>query len=42
MSTTPEGEYLEVQATLQAAGAEVSPILYDLTVEPACGVIPGV
>lgn len=45
-SSTPNGRYLEIQATMQILSGDVSPILYDLTVyrqcsgqlaEPVCG-----
>jgi streptogramin lyase len=35
LSSTPAGQYLEIEATLQITSGEVSPILYDLTVMPA-------
>jgi len=33
LSTTPNGRYLQIQTTLQITKGEVSPILYDLTVQ---------
>lgn len=33
LSTTPDGRYLQIETTLQIMTGEVSPILYDLTVE---------
>jgi hypothetical protein len=35
LSTTPDGRFLKVEATLQITSGEDSPILYDLTVLPA-------
>ncbi|MEA1865467.1 MAG: hypothetical protein U9N46_09825 [Euryarchaeota archaeon] len=33
LSATPDGRYLEIETTLQILSGDVSPILYDLTVE---------
>ncbi|RLG30404.1 hypothetical protein DRO03_04530 [Methanosarcinales archaeon] len=33
LSSTPDGEYLQIETTLQIISGDVSPILYDLTVE---------
>ncbi len=35
-ATTPSGQYLEVEAMLLLSAGETSPVLYDLTVSPAC------
>jgi len=35
LSATPNGRYLQIQATLQIISGEVSPVLFDLTVQPA-------
>jgi len=35
LSATPDGQYIEIETTLQITLGDVSPILYDLTVEPA-------
>ncbi len=35
LSLTPDGRYLQIEATLQIISGDVSPILSDLTVEPA-------
>lgn len=37
LSSTPAGQYLQVQTTLQIISGDVSPILYDLTVESSDG-----
>lgn len=34
LSSPPDGRYLQVEVTLQTFAGDVSPILYDLTVEP--------
>jgi streptogramin lyase len=39
--TTPLGRYLQIEVTLRLNDGEVSPILYDLSVYPACGGVPG-
>ncbi len=33
LSTTPDGQYLQIETTLQIVSGDASPILYDLTVE---------
>ena len=33
------GQYLQIQTTLQNVGGSASPILFDLTIEPSCGVV---
>jgi streptogramin lyase len=33
LSSTPDGRYLEIETTLQILSGDVSPVLYDLTVE---------
>jgi len=35
LSATPDGQYIQIEATLQITSGDVSPILYDLTIEPA-------
>ena len=35
LSSTPDGRYLQIETTLQITSGDVSPILYDLTVEIA-------
>ena len=44
LSTTPDGRYLQIVTTLQITSGDVSPILYDLTVEaiggPCCVPVP--
>ncbi|MFC1634239.1 hypothetical protein ACFL5Z_05305 [Planctomycetota bacterium] len=35
LSSTPAGQYIEIETTLQITSGDVSPILYDLTVLPA-------
>ena len=36
MSTTPPGQYLQIEVTLRINAGELSPVLYDLTALPAC------
>jgi hypothetical protein len=38
LSSTPDGQYLQIETTLQITSGDISPILYDLTVE--VGIIP--
>ena len=40
LSSTPDGRYIQIETTLQIQSGDVSPILYDLTVE--CGNLPPV
>ena len=44
LSSTPDGRYLQIETTLQITSGDVSPILYDLTVEaiggPCCVPVP--
>jgi hypothetical protein len=37
LSSTPSGQYLEIQTSMKVVSGEISPILYDLTVNGACG-----
>ena len=37
LSSTPDGRYLQIETTLQITSGDVSPILYDLTVETIGG-----
>jgi hypothetical protein len=36
LSSTPDGRYIEIQVTLKVISGEVSPTLYDITVDGTC------
>jgi hypothetical protein len=40
LTATPPGRYLQIEVSLRISAGEVSPVLYDLTVIPACADAP--